>query len=442
MATVLPFRAWRYNLSKVGGLDRVTAPPYDVVGPHLHVELYRRSPYNVVRVDLPRSTEDDTETDNRYTRASALLEGGKEAGVLVRDDVPGVSVVEEMFVGPDGAARIRRGFLAVIRLHPYDERVVFPHEATLTGPKEDRFQLMVTTGMSLSPIFLLYSLPGDEIMNAWLRLGAGRLPVGMVGDPSGTLTRLWRVSEADFLHEVTERLRDSPLLIADGHHRYETALRYRRMRREQGDGDGPWDYALAYLVNMEDPGLAIFATHRMLGGLPEQEVRSIPDILSRHFVVHPLATSAGAAPEAIRGFLASGDEHDGVFGLYVSGLEMAYGLTLRDTSFMSTLLPDQSEAYRRLDVTILQKAIFEDGLGITSEDVAAGRHVSYIKDWGEGFGRLEKGEFQVGFFMRPTPLRQVQQVAMGGERMPQKSTFFYPKLPTGLVFFDLEDHQL
>lgn len=438
MATVVPFRAWRYELSRVGSLFQVAAPPYDVIGRTFQEELYSLSPYNVVRVDLGKTYPEDDERNNRYTRAAAALAQWKAEGVLVRDPEPTVTIVEESYVGPDGRARIRRGFLALVRLYEFNEGVVFPHENTLSGPKRDRYQLMEQTRMSLSPVFMLYSLPDDGIMATWDEVGEGRPPAASMTDPAGTTTRLWPTAHPVLLDTIHTRLADAPLLIADGHHRYETALRYRDARREQGDGEGPWDYALVYLCNMDDPGLAIFATHRLVKGLPPETVAALPGSLERYFGVEELTADSAEAPQAVLAFLAAHGEESGAFGLHLPG-RGTYGLSLRDPGAPEAAARDNhSEAYHRLDVAILHNLILRDTLGVTPDDVAAGNHITFVKNCERAFERLARGESQVGFFMNPIKLHEMRKVAMGGERLPQKSTYFYPKLPTGLVFYDLE----
>ncbi len=442
MAQVEPFRPWRYNTALVGGLDRVAAPPYDVIGPELQAALYDRSPHNVVRVDLGKTLPSDGETDNRYTRAASLLDDWRRQGALVRDQIPGITMAEESFTGPDGLSRVRRGFLACLRLAAFDEGVVFPHEATLSGPKEDRFRLMEATGMSLSPVFMLYSLPDDAIMAAWDASGrADDETAGQMTDAVGTTTRLWRATDPGLLETVRDRLQGAPLLIADGHHRYETALRYREARRAQGADDrggaAAWEYALVYLVNMADPGLAIFGTHRLLRDLPPQRLAALPQELAPTFAVDRLADDPGRVRSAIEDFLSSHEGEGGAFGLWAPSLGAAYGLVLRDPAAVRRAVPDRTPAYQQLDVTILHTLILQARLGVDPDDVEAGRHLAFVKEWDEAFERLERGEYQAGFFMNPTRLEQVREVALTGERMPQKSTYFYPKLPTGLLFHDL-----
>lgn len=449
METVVPFRAWRYS-PQAGELSDLVAPPYDVIEPELQRELYARSAYNVVRIDLGLANATDTDSDNRYTRAAALLARWKESGILVRDPEPTVTFVEENFVGPDGQPGVRHGFLALMRLYEFDAGVVFPHECTLAGPKEDRYRLMETTAMSLSPVFLLYDLPGDEITAAWRERLGSTDPAAVVTDSENTVTRLWHTGDPELLHIVTRSLDGGRFIIADGHHRYETALLYRRKRREEtadqyasrvaqirGELRQPappaYEYALAYFANISDPGLAIYATHRLIRGLTPEQICALPATLSETFAVEPL--EAADPRGSVRKFL---DEHPRqAFGLWGPSLETAYGLQLADPSQARRTAPGHIPAYQELDVTILQTLVLERVLGISGQDLALERYVSYCKDLEEAFARLAAGEFQVGLFMNPPGLDQIKEVAFGGERMPHKATFFYPKLPTGLVFHDL-----
>ncbi|HEY5528939.1 MAG TPA: DUF1015 domain-containing protein, partial [Thermoleophilia bacterium] len=231
--SVIPFRAWRYNQRLAGPLSELVAPPYDVISPDLQPRLYARSRYNVVRVDLGMTTPSDNDCDNRYTRSAAQLSEWKKAGILVHDDAPSITFARETFAGPDGRLRNRHGFLALIKLHDFSERVVFPHEFTLSGPKEDRFRLMESTRMSLSPVFLLYDLPGDAITGAWNARISTSPSAFTVNDDVGTVTELWPTSDGAILDLVGQNLAAARFIIADGHHRYETALRYRDHRRER-----------------------------------------------------------------------------------------------------------------------------------------------------------------------------------------------------------------
>ena len=443
MQTVIPFRAWRYDPRKAGDLNRLVAPPYDVVDEALQSRLYAQSPHNIVRVDLGMTTPSDSTCDDRYTRAASQLADWKAEGILARDPEPTITFVEERFTGPDGRIRTRHGFLALLRLHEFGDGVVFPHERTLSGPKEDRFRLLEATGMSLSPVFMLYDLPGDEITKAW-RAGPGSTePAQVVVDPDAgagaTETRLWPLSDPALLELTQRALADSRFVIADGHHRYETALRYRQDRQEGPTPSPACDYVLVYLSNMSDPALAIFATHRLVKGVDPAVVASLPQTLSPTFTVQRLggegAAGAAAARVAITEYLETHPR--GAYGLWGPGLDGTYGIQLSDHEAARAAEPDASQAYQDLDVTILQSLVLQGALGITQKDMASETNVTFFKDPDAAFERLAAGEFQVGFFMNPTGLDQIREVALGGERMPQKATFFYPKLPTGLAFYDL-----
>ena len=456
LETVVPFRAWRYAPT-AGDPALLVAPPYDVIGPELQSRLYARDPHNVVRVDLGMTTPSDNDCDNRYTRASTQLAQWKSSGILVRDRQPSLTFVEETFTGPDGRASVRHGFLAAMRLYDFDEGVVFPHERTLSGPKEDRFRLMAATAMSLSPVFLLYDLPGDDITAAWrVALGA-ESPATTVADEDGTVTKLWPTSNPALLGIVEQTLAASRFVIADGHHRYETALRYQKYRQAARSGLGSvehdqarphaYDYALAYFSNMADPGLAIYGTHRLVTGLDPERVAALPGSLAGMFEVERLTADTGAdatpgqmastAQTAMFAYLAAHPRR--AFGLWGPSFDAAYGLRFVDPAAAREAEPGHSAAYQELDVSVLQTLVLEKTLGISTADMAEEKNVTFFKDPEEALARLAAGEFQAGFFMNPTGLDQIRRVALGGERMPQKATFFYPKLPTGLVFHELTE---
>lgn len=458
MSNVIPFRAWRYSPS-AGELSQVVAPPYDVIDPELRSRLYARSRHNIVRVDLGMTTPSDNECDNQYTRASDQLALWKESGILVRDTEPSITFVEEGFTGPDGRPRIRHGFLALMRLFGLDEGVVLPHEQTFSGPKEDRYRLLDATSMCLSPVFLLYDLPGDEITSTWKNGPGTRAPAASVIDEEGTLTKLWPTSDPDLLEAVSQNLAAARFIIADGHHRYETALRYRKQRllgTKAGQDEQAFDYVLAYFSNMSDPGLAVYGTHRLISGLDPEALTALPQSLAAAFTVEPLAdggVGAATAQAVVAAYLQNRPR--GAFGLWGRALDGVYGLRLADPEAARAAAPGHSEAYQLLDVTVLSTLVLEKTLGISPGDRAAGAdttpggdptpggqgateaHVTFFKDPDDAFARLETGEFQVGFFLNPTGLDQIREMALGGERMPQKATYFYPKLPTGLVFHDL-----
>jgi len=414
MAEVRPLRALHYDPAKVAIAD-VTAPPYDVIDAAGRAALVGRSAANVVELDLPEAGDGD-----RYEHAAALLGRWRDEGLLVQDSEPTIWAYEQDYDGPDGDRRTRRGFLARIAVTDYGPGLIRPHERTQPGPKEDRLQLTRATGHNLSPIFVLHA--GD----AWglLAPALGAAPFCAVTDPDGTVHRAWPIADPEVHAAVADALAGSELLIADGHHRYETARTY-----ADEVGAGPGDdarYTLACLVSLEDPGLSVFATHRLLHGLDEDKRRALDTMLAEHFDPEPLETPADLVPGRGDGTIAFG---------YMDALSRRpYRLRLADDSLLADALPDASAAYRTLDAAALETLLLKGALGMSTGDIAGKRGLSYCSGFTEAVRRVEAGEADAGFFLRPTPVDQVRAVADAGETMPPKSTYFFPKLLTGVVF--------
>jgi uncharacterized protein (DUF1015 family) len=304
-----------------------------------------------------------------------------------------------------------------VRVTEYGAGLVRPHERTQPGPKQDRLRLTEATRHNLSPIFALH--PGDAWRHIEPRLGEE--PWGEVVDPDGTVHRIWRIADPAIHAEVASELADAELLIADGHHRYETALAY----ADEIGGEGPHRYTLMCLVSLEDPGLTIFGTHRMLGDLDAEARERLDQGIREHFQVE----------EAGEGDLdPAGSQGTGVFGYLDGPSGQAFRLRLEDTVAIDEALGDHSEAYRRLDAVILEELIFKRALGMSAEDIAAKRGLGYAKSLPEAQALLDAGAYQAAFLLRPTPVDQVREVAAHGETMPPKSTYFFPKVLTGLVF--------
>jgi uncharacterized protein (DUF1015 family) len=415
VAELSPIHAVHYDLGKVG-LAEVVAPPYDVIDEAQRAELAARSPYNVVELDLPR----DPGGGDPYEHAAELLEQWTRDGVLTRDTAPTIWALEQDYAAPDGSRLTRRGFLARVRLVPYGEGIR-PHERTQPGPKEDRLRLTRATRHNLSPIFSLH--PGD----AWRHLepALSGKPWGEVTDTDSTTHRVWRIDDAGVHEAIAAELASGELLIADGHHRYETSLAY---QREVGEG-GPADYVLMALVSLEDPGLTVFPTHRLVSGLADDPAKqeTLGTGLKQLFDVEEVSTDQ---------LDPAGAEGVGVFGYIDSHfkLKRAFRLRLRETERLDEALADSSPAYRHLDAAILEELVLKGILGMSTEDIAAKRGIGYTPSIDEALARLDAGDYQAAFLLRPTPIDQVREVAAAGETMPPKSTYFFPKLLTGLVF--------
>ena len=413
MAEVRPIYAVHYDPERVEIAD-VTAPPYDVIDDAGRAELLGRSDHNVVEVYLPRSDDGS----NIYAHAAELFGQWRADGTLVADEEPTIWAYEQDYTDPDGNARTRRGFLARVGVTDYGPGLVRPHERTQPGPKLDRLELTRATEHNLSPIFVLH--PGD----AWSLIAPaidGAEPFCEVTDPDGTVHRAWPVADTELHEGLAELLDGAELLIADGHHRYETARTY---AEEVGD-TGDHRYVLACLVSLEDPGLSVFATNRLLHYTSTAQRESLCNTMQELFDMEEVEPADLVPPE---------DYGEVAFGYMDSHHKQAYRLRLKSGQPLAEALPEASEAYRTLDAAALESLILKGPLAMTNDDIAAKRGLSYCSDFEETLRRVEAGEADAAFFLRPTPVEQVRAVADEGETMPPKSTFFFPKLLTGIVF--------
>ncbi len=410
MADVAPFHALHYDLSAIGSLSDVVAPPYDGVSDPLRAELLSRSPFNVVEVDLPQAAGADP-----YEHAAGTLEEWILSGILRQDREPSIWALSQEYNGPDGSLRTRNGILARVRVEDYGPGRIRPHERTQPGPKQDRLDLTRATRFNLSSIFSLTS------RDAWPQVEPATRdePWAEVLGGDGTLNRIWRVTDQEIHRAVAWELSQAELLIADGHHRYETARTY----RDEVGGEGAHCYTLMTLTGLTDPGLTVFPIHRLLLGIDD------PDLADR------FKRGIEAAFET----LAEGElDPAGLEGIGAFGLVEADGsrrlLRLRDPAALDALLAGGSAAYRELDPAILEKVVFGEILGMSEADVEAKKGLGYAKSVKEAVAEVESGAAQAAFILRPTPVEQVRAVAGAGETMPPKSTYFFPKIPTGIAF--------
>jgi uncharacterized protein (DUF1015 family) len=416
MPEVQPLRAMHYDLGKAGSLDRLIAPPYDVIDSEQRAELEARSPYNVVKVDLPVGGDD------RYTRAADALEEWKRIGVVVQENEPSLWAMQQTYDAPDGATRTRSGFFCTVRITGYGTGLVRPHERTHPAPKADRLALMRATRANLSPIFALYP---DERGSVWSALASSTEdgPWGDVEDDDGTRNRLWRCNDASVIAEIQRELAEATLLIADGHHRYETA----RVYADEIGGEGPHRYVLMCLVSMSDPGLTVLPTHRLVAGLDSARRERLEAAIAHDF------RATEVAPAELSEAL-TGNSGPPVFGYIADGGKRALRLELSAPDLVERALASHSDVYRRLDAAVLEKVILEGTLGLDEDDIAHQRGIGYARDVDEALRLIRGDTYEVAFILRPTPVGQVAAVAECGETMPPKSTFFYPKLPSGLLF--------
>jgi uncharacterized protein (DUF1015 family) len=413
MADVQPLNTLRYDPAVAGPLEDLIAPPYDVIDADARAGLAARSPHNVVELDLPES----------YEGAARTLADWREKGVLVQEDEPALWVLRQDYTAPDGDTRTRTGFLTRVRVEEYGAGRIRPHERTHPGPKEDRLKLTRATGANLSPIFSLFpdaSGAARETLAGVTREDA----FARVTDGEGTENTLWRVADPDRIAALQGAVADAELLIADGHHRYETA----RVYAEEIGGEGDHRYVLMLLVALDDPGLLVFPTHRLLTGLKESAEKQIAirDTARRDFEVEELDDPRKLEPPA-------GNDRV-TFGYMDSFFKRPFRFTLKDQSIADEALAGMPAPYRRLDTAVLEAIILRGALHMSEDDISHLRGLDYSKSLGDAIERVESGAADAGFFMRATPVEQVREVAAAGESMPPKSTYFYPKVPTGLVF--------
>ena len=421
MADVQPLRALRYDLARAGDLTAVTAPPYDVIDAEQRTALLAGSPHNVVEIDLPEGPEP-------YEHAAATLAAWRAEGVVVQDDEPALWALAQDYTGPDGRARTRHGIFARVRVENYGPGRVRPHERTHPGPKEDRLRLTRATRANLSPIFSLYDDPAGA---AWAAVEPvlAEPPHGETTDPDGTRHRLWRVGDPDAIAAVHGALERTELLIADGHHRYETARVY---AQERDGGEGAHTYVLMCLVALQDPGLTIFPTHRLVRGLESARQEALAATLREHFDNEEIEHAALRPPDAPEGAPCE-------LGYIDAHCKRAFRRTLRDPGVADALLADRPPAYRRLDTAILEALILKGPLALSDDDISHLHGLGYSRTDAEALELVLSGDYDAAFFLRPSPVSQVREIAAAGETMPPKSTYFFPKVLTGMLFNPLDD---
>lgn len=435
MATFRPFPGLRYDAAVVGDPAAVTAPPYDVIDGAKRDQLYAQSPYNVVRIDLSREPDP-------YASAATTLAAWREEGAVAPDQKPSLYLYAQKFPLPDGSTRERVGVIGALRVESFESGKVRPHERTLQKAKDDRYALLQATGVSLSPIFGLVSAP--ELDLAAL-VPTTRPPDVDVRGKDGSHDRMWRIEDPAAIARISAAVAPHEVFIADGHHRYETALRVRDERRAAAGaaapplGEAPYDYVLCYLTTMENPGLVIFPTHRVLATLalvPE----GLRGALAEHFTVEELPWSTDGLATMLRRFdEAASDRSSDVahLGVAVKGAKQLWLCTAPTSALPFS--PSVAPELRVLDVTVLHQIVLAGILQLPIGDRGGAPGLSYTQDATRALRVVEQGEAAAAFFLPATSVGDLRAVGLAGLTMPEKSTYFFPKLLTGLVFYCLDD---
>jgi uncharacterized protein (DUF1015 family) len=448
MAQVHPFRAYRYNPAKVA-FDRVLTQPYDKISPAMQEQYYAADPHNLITVEKGKTYGGDSPQNNVYTRAAGAIRDWTEKNVLVADPAPAFYGYTQEFTVPGTSQRMtRRGFIGAGKLEEYSACVVFRHEHTLSGPKADRLELLRKTRMHTGQLFMLYSDPQKRVDKILTEAEASGAPATELRDEYGVVHRLWVIDDPARVAAIHATMKDQKLVIADGHHRYETALTYRNERRAQAGGsinpEAPYERAMMTFVNTESPGLLILPGHRVAAHLHDFRWADVRRHLEPWFIAETFAFAhEGERVEARAKFLARLAEARpqraiGAYPAAETGKRAYYLLTLRPGADLSRLLPNVSPLQRELDVVLLHEGILEPALGITPQAVTAEANLTYEREAGAALDAVDRGAAEVAFLLNPCGVDQVMKVATAGEVMPQKSTDFYPKMLSGIAMYRVE----
>jgi len=443
MAEIHPFRALRYDTMRVS-LDQVLTQPYDKITPAMQERYYAASPYNLIAIEKGRVFPGDSPENNVYTRATQKVEEWIANKILVQDAAPGIYVYAQEFLVPGTQTRrVRTGFIALGRIEDYEAHVVYRHERTLSAPKADRIELLRHTRAQTGQLFMLYDDPGRRIETRLDEISRRSAPLEL-HDEFEVTHRLWPVSDPAFLRNVQKEMSAKKLIIADGHHRFETALNYRNECRAgmvKPDPLAAHEFAMMTFINAHSKGLTIFPTHRLIRDLPDFDFERFRRALARSFdwYSYPFQNAEERATTyaEFRRDLVGQNHGRRAIGIYPRGGPFYLFLLRRDAD-LEHLLPDLSEAQRGLDVILLHRLILGDGLGITPEAVAAEKNISYEREMDAAVAAVDRGEAQLACLLNPVRVQQVMDIALGGDVLPQKSTDFYPKLLSGLTIYRVE----
>jgi uncharacterized protein (DUF1015 family) len=436
MVRIAAFRGLFYNQKKTRDLSKVIAPPYDVISKEEQEKLYRRSPYNFVRLDL------NQEPDS-YSAAAQLFRQWQDEEILERDAAPAIYYLTHRFSLKSGEKRERQGFFALTELQDFSSGTIRPHEMTLDAPKEDRLKLMLACNAQLSPIFALYAQSNQVIQRMLAVHIEGAAPFIEVEQDNGEECRLWRITDAALIQKVQQEMQNQPLLIADGHHRYEATLNYRdqlRSARGQWNGREAFNYIMTYFANMNDSGVVILPTHRLVRGYVHKPFLELEEALQAYFYVEQHPKTAEGKVSFLKALKTAAKKHR-VIGASFKRDPRYLILRLKNKRIMQRHAPDLSAPSRELDVTTLHRLILEHILRLGPDLQVSGETIRYSQDEEAVLQALEKEDFQAAFILNPPKTEEILTIANSGEKMPQKSTYFYPKLVSGLIVNKIDSQE-
>lgn len=427
MAEIKGYKGLRFNCEKAGKIEELVCPPYDIISDQQREEYIKTNPHNIIRLELPKG-------DDKYNKAAEILNDWLEKGILIKEDKPAIYIYEEEFTAY-GERKAIKGIICRVKLEEFSKGIILPHEFTLSKAKEDRLNLMKATNCNFSQIYSLYMDGGKNTLGKIDSLSKSE-PDIQLQDNDNVTHRMWIIKDEKAIADICSDFTDRKLYIADGHHRYETALNYRNYLREQGlakEGDA-CDYQMMMLVDMEHPGLVVFPTHRLVRNLDSFNAEKVIDGCKEYFDVTE-HSDINTIESTLMELYNQGKK---AYAFYCGGSSYKL-LVLKDTNIIKKLLPNASTATQQLDVTILHTLILEKIFGIDAENMAKQINLTYTKIFDEAISSVQQGNSQCAFILNPTRVSEIREVASNGEKMPQKSTYFYPKMITGLVMNQLED---
>jgi uncharacterized protein (DUF1015 family) len=441
MADVLPFNGLRYNPKQITDMSAVMAPPYDVINAAEQKAFYGQHPNNVIRLILNHIYSSDTKTRNRYSRAASTLQQWQKDEILLRDAKPGYYAYWQDYTLPDGRTYVRKGVLGRLKLSPFTDGVVFGHELTHKKARNDRTMLMEACQTNLSPVFMMYP-DSRGTMKKLLPQRAPKKPVVDYTDDAGIRHRMWPLHDVEKNRAIAKAFKSREVYIADGHHRYTASLAYRDQMRKQCrvKGDAPYDYTMTYFTSMHDDGLCVLPIHRFLFDLPAKRIQGLLPKLEPFFSINPVADGAGSLDNKITVLQQQLSAAKGAaFGYFDKESQASYVLATKPKAIQKALTDlGIDKPLQKVDVIILHKLIFENLLGITPKAQEEQRNMSYVKGNADVAAEIRRRPCQCAFLMNPLSLDTLRMVVKAGCFLPQKSTFFYPKLLSGLVFHSLK----
>ena len=440
MAKILPFKGLRYNPEKIKDVSKVITPPYDIISEEERDGYYQLHPNNIIRLILGKDFPGDNQSNNKYTRSAEFFDTWRKEEILIQEAEPAIYVYVQEFT-LSGKKYVRRGFISLVKLEDFQTGQIYPHEHTLAKPKEDRMNLMRACNANFSQVFTFFEDEESKVSNLLHKVSEGASgtvlrPDVDFTDTFGVKNLLWVIKNSTIIEEISSQMKNRALFIADGHHRYETALFYRDMIKDnegisKNNGNIPSDYVMMMCVPMEDPGLQILPTHRLARNIKDFDPEKIRKSLSEIFEIRDMGSDCSA--EILMQKLGE-DAHKHKLAMYIGeGEKKFYILTLRDERLLDQILTGEYTEWRSIDTGILHGVIFDRILGIQAKNISKSESVKYVQGVEDSVASVNEGKYQIAFFLNPTKIGQIRDIAVKRHKMPPKATYFYPKLMTGMV---------